>query len=86
MVTLPVWCKCGNIVTFSNETRCEDCYSADQQRYDGQSQHVDTIHLSDREYAELERQGDKIISIFKGGTSNDRVQEPAPRLPGDSPR
>ena len=28
----PVLCACGNIVTFSNETRCEDCFALDMSR------------------------------------------------------
>jgi hypothetical protein len=28
----PVWCACGKLVTFPNESRCEDCYANDMAR------------------------------------------------------
>jgi hypothetical protein len=31
-MNFPVWCACGKLVTFSNETRCEDCYAAEMGR------------------------------------------------------
>jgi hypothetical protein len=46
---LPTWCKCGNIVTFSNEDRCENCYSTDQVRYHGKSLRVKTTSWPERE-------------------------------------
>ena len=39
---IPVWCACGRIVTYPGETRCEDCWAADQQRYHGYSRAVQT--------------------------------------------
>lgn len=30
---LPIWCTCGKLVKFSNETRCEDCYALDMEKY-----------------------------------------------------
>lgn len=86
VTSLPVWCKCGNIVTFSNETRCEECYSADQQRFSGKSQHVETPHLSARQEAEHEQRTDEIKAIFEGGISNVRALQTAPRPEGRAPR
>lgn len=43
MIELPKWCACGNIVTFSNEDRCEQCYASDQERWHGKNQLVDTF-------------------------------------------
>ena len=30
---LPIWCACGQRVTFSNESRCEDCYALDMHKF-----------------------------------------------------
>ena len=46
---LPTWCKCGNIVTFANEDRCENCYSMDQLRYHGKSLRVKPTSWPERE-------------------------------------
>lgn len=51
MLSLPKWCDCGKVVTFSTEDRCEDCYARDQDRYTGKPTRVATAARSVREEA-----------------------------------
>ena len=44
-MNFPVWCACGKPVTFSNETRCEDCWAADQAKF-----HVGNQKIPERRY------------------------------------
>ena len=67
-VTLPVWCACGKLVTFSGETRCEDCYADDQKRFDGKTKRVKTPFYSAREEADHARRLGEIKVAFLGGT------------------
>lgn len=62
---LPIWCKCGNIVTYSNEERCEDCFVNDTIRYHGRSKHIDVPFLSAREDLQSEHRGHEIRRIFE---------------------
>jgi hypothetical protein len=43
LYVLPRWCKCGNLVKLINETRCEECFADDAQRYSGRPSRIDTI-------------------------------------------
>lgn len=65
MVSLPIWCACGNLVTFSNETRCEECYAGDQHRLTGKPTRVNTPHLSQREELANERRAAEISRLFQ---------------------
>lgn len=78
-MNLPAWCACGKPVTFSNETRCEDCYSNDQQKYHGKDNSADVPFLSLRQEAEADRRTAQIKSIFQSGGSNVRENPTAPR-------
>jgi hypothetical protein len=42
-VLLPRWCAFGNRIELLDETRCEVCYTLDQQGHDGKSQR-DEVH------------------------------------------
>lgn len=85
-MTLPRLCVCGQPIQFSNEDRCEDCFAADSERYDGRSRHVDTPIFSAKEEQAHNRRSNEIKTILKGGCSNVRVLQTAPRLRGDSSR
>lgn len=73
-------CQCGRAITFSNEDRCEDCYAAAQQRYQGKATRVKTPFLS---HAEVLRQEIK----SKQNPLNRGVKCTAPKLEtlSDSP-
>lgn len=68
MVTLPVWCACGKLVLYPDESRCEDCYANDQQRYDGKPTRINVPHLSAKQEADIERRSARIRQIFKSGS------------------
>jgi len=40
---LPKLCSCGNVVKFSNEDKCEDCFCTHTLRYHGRSQRVKAL-------------------------------------------
>jgi hypothetical protein len=43
----PQLCRCGNVIRYSNDDRCEDCWVSDQQRWSGKSQRVNTTTPTD---------------------------------------
>lgn len=43
------WCDCGKLVTFSNESRCEDCWAEAQVKFHGRSTTLCTLVQSCRE-------------------------------------
>lgn len=65
-----VWCKCGKPVLFSNETRCEDCFADDAEKYARPSPHVDLRLRSAREQAVVDKRSDEVLAMFAGGKSN----------------
>lgn len=58
-------CKCGKPVTYSNESRCEDCYADDAERISRHSPHVDINFHSAKEEAVIKQRSDQVIGWFK---------------------
>ena len=65
---LPRWCACGNRIELLDETRCEVCYSLDQQRYDGKSQRVKSTSWPQRQTSPLARSESHVQTSTKGRT------------------
>lgn len=49
---LPNLCACGEIVRYSNEDCCEDCFIVKSERYHGRSQRVVSYPWMEAEHAE----------------------------------
>lgn len=65
MTLIPIWCPCGNLVTFSNEKRCEDCLANEWSRMGlGKPTRVQIAHVGAKQIAEGEQQMSRIKSIF----------------------
>ncbi len=72
-LTLPVWCKCGAIVTYSNEDRCEDCFVNDTVRYHGRSKQIAVPFRSAREELLGEQRGQEIRRLFQGAANDQTI-------------
>src|SRR5437016_1443832 len=68
VVTLPTWCKCGQIVHFAGESRCEDCFARDQEQLK-KPLRVNVPHLSEKESAEADRRSEFYRHVFERGGS-----------------
>lgn len=65
---LPLFCRCGNPVRFSNDNRCEDCWTNDQAKYKvGVPTRVKTNAMSAREELEAEVHTERLRKLFQAG-------------------
>lgn len=67
-----VWCgKCGkNEVRFSNETRCEDCFADDTEKYHGDSDAVDLTRPSGKEAIAIFKRNREIKKLLGGSNGS----------------
>lgn len=63
---LPLVCQCGSIVAFSNENRCEECWTTDQARLGvGKPTRVQVAYRSQQQIEQGEKRLAEIKAIFE---------------------
>jgi hypothetical protein len=62
LMNFPIWCACGKEVLFSNETRCEDCFANDSEKFKAPSSHPYNPGYTYEEIIERDRQNEQQLS------------------------